>query len=219
MKRHFLLLCATAALLSSCSDNTKPGAAAEKSDSVTVEKDAPAPARVKPDSATQMKNWEAYATPGEMHKLLASWDGSWTGESTMWMSPDAPPLKSTVMATYKTILGGRYSEGVHTGNMMGMAFEGRSMTAYDNARKVFLSTWIDNMGTGVMYMEGTWDEATKTLTSKGKMVMPEMGDGSECNVKEIIRMEDADHQVMEMYIVDESGKETKTMEIHSTRKK
>jgi hypothetical protein len=35
-----------------------------------------------------------------------------------------------------------------------MPFEGISTLGYDNAKKTFFSTWIDNMGTGMMVMEG-----------------------------------------------------------------
>ena len=30
------------------------------------------------------------ATPGDMHKMLASFDGTWDGQMTMWMAPGAP---------------------------------------------------------------------------------------------------------------------------------
>lgn len=30
-----------------------------------------------------------------------------------------------------------------------------SLLAYDNARKLFISTWIENVGTGMMVLEGT----------------------------------------------------------------
>lgn len=216
--RKILLTCALPFILWSCNDSTKQvETPAVAPDSATQK--AATPKLVKPDSATQVQNWQAYATPGDMQKMMASWDGNWTGEASMWMSPDAPPATSSIGATYRSILGGRYSEGVHTGNMMGMPFEGRSLTAYDNARKVFQTTWVDNMGTGIMYMEGTWDPSTQMLTFKGKMVMPEMGDGTQGEVKQTIRIEDVDHQIMEMYMIDEAGKEIKTMEIRSVRKK
>jgi hypothetical protein len=33
-------------------------------------------------------------------------------------------------------------------------------------KKMFSSSWVDNMGTGIMNMEGTWDEATKSIILK-----------------------------------------------------
>lgn len=215
MKKAILLFAAPL-LMWSCAEN-KPAAPVEATKDTTVA-EAAAPAKAAPDSATAMKNWEAYATPGPMQQLLASRSGEWVGACTMWMSPDAPPMQSKTGAVNKMVLGGRYMESTHSGDMMGMAFEGKSITAYDNARKVFQSTWIDNMGTGIMLMEGTYDEASHALTMTGKMVMADYGDGSMGDFKQIIRMPDADHEIMEMYKV-ENGKDIKTMEIRSERKK
>ena len=93
-----------------------------------------------------------------------------------------------------------------------------STTAYDNAKKVFISTWIDNMGTGIMKMEGPWDEASKTMTLSGKMMDPSTG--RECNMRETFKIVDDNTQIMEMYGPDpKTGKEFKTMTIKLTKKK
>ena len=31
-------------------------------------------------------------------------------------------------------------------------------------KKKFVGSWVDNMGTGIMFSEGTYDPATKTFT-------------------------------------------------------
>ena len=164
-----------------------------------------------------MKNWKAYMTPGEAHKLMASWDGTWNGETTMWMEPGAPPTKSKGTAVNKMVLGGRYQTSTHKGDMMGMPFEGMGTMGYDNVKKIFVSTWIDNMGTGVMMMEGSWNEATKTLSLKGKCVDPSRTDGKEMEMREVLRIIDDKHHVMEMYSPGPDGKEYKMMEINFTK--
>ena len=60
------------------------------------------------DSATAMKNWMEYMTPGKAHEMLSKADGEWTGEMTMWMAPGAPPTKSITTATNTMVMGGRY---------------------------------------------------------------------------------------------------------------
>jgi len=118
----------------------------------------------------------------------------------------------------KMVMDGRYQVSEAKGNMMGMPFHGMSTTGYDNHKKVFMSTWIDNMGTGVMKMEGPWDEATKSLTLTGKMIDPSTG--RECEFKEVYKIIDDNNQVMEMYGPDpRTGKQFKNMEIKLTRKK
>ena len=42
----------------------------------------------------QMKAWTDYMTPGDVHKMMAKWDGKWKGDVSMWMQPGAPPTKS-----------------------------------------------------------------------------------------------------------------------------
>ena len=51
-------------------------------------------------------------------------------------------------------LGGRYVIGKFAGTMMGQPFEGMSTMGYDNAKKMFTSTWVDNMGTGIVHYDG-----------------------------------------------------------------
>jgi hypothetical protein len=162
-----------------------------------------------------MKAWMNYMTPGEVHKMLAADDGEWNAEITMWMAPGAPPTKSTATAVNKMIMGGRYQQSMHTGNFNGMPFEGMSLVGYDNAKKVFMSSWIDNMGTGIMHMEGTWDEKTKTINFTGNTVDPMTG--KDMKVREVFKMVDKNTQVMEMFMT-QNGKESKSMEIKFTRK-
>lgn len=167
------------------------------------------------DSAAMMKAWMDYMTPGPVHQKMAIGDGEWTADMTMWEKPDAPPTKTTGGCVNKMILGGRYCESRYTANMMGMPFEGIGTLAYDNQRKVFIDTWIDNMGTGITIMEGTWDDATHSLELKGKVVDPMSG--KDCWLRQVTTWKDKDHQVMEMYRT-QNGKEVKEMEIALTRK-
>lgn len=167
------------------------------------------------DQEAQMKAWQAYMTPGDVHKMLAEADGDWKGDITMWMDPSAPPTKSEGTAHNKMIMGGRYQESDYTGSVMGMPFEGKNILAYDNMMKQFISTWIDNMGTGVMTLKGKWDEGTKTINFSGSMMDPMSG--RETAVRETYTLNSKDKQTMVMYATM-NGKEVKTMEIVYTRK-
>ena len=138
---------------------------------------------------------------------------------TLWSYGGAIPSKSTGTAVSTMIMDGKYQTSTHTGNFMGMPFEGRGLMAYDNATKQFVSSWIDNWGTGIMMMTGGWDDASKTLTLTG--TMPDLDrPGKECHMKEVFKVIDDNTQHMEMYGPDpKTGREFKMMEIHSTRKK
>ena len=167
-------------------------------------------------SADDMKKWMDYMTPSDMHKMLARSDGEWKENINMWMAPGTPPQQMESACNNKMILGGRYQESIHTGMMNGMPFEGHGTLAYDNARKVFISTWIDNFGTGVMTLEGTWDEKTNTVTLVGKSTDPFTG--KELPVKEVMKLVNDNTQYMEMYNTTVDGKEYKSMEMTLTRK-
>ena len=164
---------------------------------------------------SSMKAWMSYMTPGDIHKMLAKDDGEWNEEITMWMAPGAPPSKTTAVAVNRMIMGGRYQESKHTGSIMGMPFEGYSLVGYDNAKKIFVSSWIDNMGTGMMYMEGKWDGKTQTIEFTGKSTDPVTG--KDVPVRQTFKSIDSNKQKVEMFMTQQ-GKEFKNMEILLTRK-
>lgn len=166
------------------------------------------------DSAAMAKAWEEYMTPGDMHKWMASSNGKWDAEITSWMEEDKPPMTSKSGVENKSIMGGRYQESIYNGNMMGMPFEGRSLLGYDNSKKIFVNTWIDNMGTGIMFMEGTYDEASKTIHLAGKMT--DIG-GKDLDVRQTYKLVDDKHHHMEMFCT-KNGKESKMMAIQLTKK-
>ena len=165
----------------------------------------------------EMKAWQTYMTPGDMHKVLAQTEGEWTTEGKMWMDPKSEPMISKGECTYKMVLGGRYQETQFKGDMMGQQFEGKGVMAYDNFKKQFESTWIDNMGSGIMKTEGNYDPATKTFTMTGKLVDPMTS--KECTVRETLKIVDDDTHVMTMYNTVGGQPEFKTMELTFKRKK
>ena len=219
MKRITLTICATTLLLIGCNsssdDKTKTDTtpAADTSKKMTDAKTTTPPVSL--DSATMMKNWMTCMTPGEMQKMMASWDGTWSADITMW-EPGKPAAKTTGKTVNKMILGGRYQESVNTSTMMGMPFEGHGTLGYNNATKMFEDAWVDNMGTGVMNMKGPWDAATKTITLTGKGVDP--GSMTEKEMRETLTVIDDKTQLMQMFGPGPDGKEMKMMEIKFSKK-
>jgi Protein of unknown function (DUF1579) len=166
-------------------------------------------------SQDDMKSMMAYMTPGDLHKMMAKSVGDWTGAITMWSAPGAQPMSMTGESHNEMILGGRYLQGKSKGNMMGMPFEGISVTGYDNAKKVFVNSWIDNMGTGMIFLEGQWDSKSNSIEFKGMMVDP--SSGKDLAVREVMKIIDDNTQTMEMYTMA-GGKEFKSMEIKYVKK-
>ncbi len=218
MKQITLTLCAVTILLFACNDKKKTDEGKSATTDTKMDlKETSKEAMAMPDSATMAKNWQAYMTPGDVHKMMASWDGTWNSDITMWMQPGAPEEKTTSVAVNKMVLNGLYQQSTHTGMMMGMPFNGMSTTAYDIHKKEFINTWIDNMGSGIMVLKGPWDEATKTMNLKGKATDP--GTTGDMDVRETLKIIDENTQEMEMFSMMPNGKEFKTINIRFTRKK
>jgi hypothetical protein len=181
-------------------------------------------ANTQPNPEEMMKQMIEMSKLNENHKLLSDMNGNWNYSIKMWMNPDpnAKPQESKGTAVRKSTMGGRYATMDVTGHlqmpgpdgkMKEIQFKGMSLEGYDNVKKKFVSSWIDNMGTGIQYSEGTYDPASKTFTFASEMEpMP----GMKMLVRETLKMTDKDHMLMEWY-ENHGGQEKKTMEIAYTR--
>jgi hypothetical protein len=163
----------------------------------------------------QEKAWMEYMTPGKYHEMMAKSVGEWKTVTKWWMDPSAEPMVSEGTDVNEMIMGGRYLKSTHSGTMMGQPFEGIMIEGYDNTKKEFVSTWIDNMGTGIMFSTGKYDEPSQSITFEGSMVDPMTG--SDVKYKETVKIIDQNKHMMEMYDVSK-GTEIKMMEIEFTRK-
>ncbi len=198
-----------------------PAPAAEEKPNETKSSAQPADPMNDPAMMAQMMELTKL---NQNHQLLGKLAGEWTYEVKMWMAPDAPPMTSKGTAERKPMMEGRYYL-MHVngtmqmpgpdGKMKDFDFKGMSLEGYDNVQKKFVSAWIDNMGTGIIMFEGTYDPATDSYTYHSTS---EMMPGMKTKVKEVIKVADKDHHTLEWY-EERDGKEVKTMEINYTRKK
>ena len=154
-------------------------------------------------------------TPGDAHKKLDAFTGSWTAKITSWMAPGAQPMTMEGTSEAKWTMGGRYLEDRFSGNYMGMPFEGLGFTGYDNVKKQYWSTWMDNMSTSMMTSSGNGDG--KSWSYVGTMSDPMTG--KDARVESKITVTDDDHHTIEMWGPGPDGKMFKSMEIVYTRKK
>jgi Protein of unknown function (DUF1579) len=168
----------------------------------------------------QQKMMQDFAAPGPNHKVLDFKVGKWTTALKMWMDPSQPaPMETTGSGEFKWILDGRYLSDDETGDFMGQPFHGHGISGYDNLKKKFIGFWIDNMGTGFMVAEGTYDAASKTFKFNSEMPDPEQGKYVKMRSEE--KIVDNDHWTITMYAPQDgnAGKEMKMMEINYTRAK
>jgi hypothetical protein len=171
------------------------------------------------DSATaaMLAEWEKYATPGPEHARMAKEVGNWDVLTRMWMDPSQPPTESKGSCVVTTILGGRFLRSDYKGDMMGMPFEGVAFSGYDNHKKEYVSTWMDNMGTMIMVFTGSCKADGSECTFTTSFDDPIMKTPK--SVREVCRYTSADSWTMDWYETVPGQPERKTMEIIHTRVK
>lgn len=169
-----------------------------------------------PDMGADMEAMQKAAAPGEPQKKLGRLVGDWTFTNKAWMAPGQPPMESKGTMHGVALMGGRYVEHTWKGDFMGMPFEGRGTDGYDNVGKMYVASWVDNMGTGIMYMTGNCDEAVKVCTYTTEVWDPMSGKKSP--MKQVITWIDDNNFKNEMYGPGPDGKEAKMMEITAKRK-
>jgi len=156
------------------------------------------------------------ATPGAEHKELATSQGKWTTQMTYWDHEGAAPSVTKGTCEMKMVLGGRYQQSIYIGDVNGVPYEGIGYVAYDNSKKMYVNTWIDNMGTGILYLEGSYVAGTNSTEMVGKCMDP--ATCRQKGMRQVTKNLDANTQVMEMYETPENGKEFKSMEIRFAKR-
>jgi Protein of unknown function (DUF1579) len=170
----------------------------------------------KMDMQAMMDVYKKLGTPGVPHKVLASMAGSWNTKIKSWTEPNKPPMESAGTCEQKMLLDGRFLQQEFTGDMMGSPFTGIGVTGFDNHTKKYVSTWIDSMGTAILFFEGTASTDGKTIIQESSYDDPIKGPMKWRSVTKIV---DDNTHVFEMYGTDKRGKEEKMMEITYSRKR
>ena len=167
------------------------------------------------DLNADVQRWAAAREPGPAHEVLKALEGEWTGAMTVFPGPGAEPLTSTGAMSSRFELGGRWLRSRWTGEAMGEAMEGVAYFGHDNARGVYLGTWIDTFTTGMLRSEGTYDEPTRTFTMRGTMPTP---DGP-VPIRQTTVIESPDRHRFELFAIGPDGAETLMTRVVYTRRK
>jgi hypothetical protein len=168
----------------------------------------------KMDMQAMMEVFQKLATPGPQHKILASLVGKWDTRGQCWAEP-GKPMESKGTLEQKMLLDGRFLQQEFSGDTMGMPFRGVCLIGYDNHLKKYVSTWIDTMGTGILFMEGSGSADGKTINLSGRFEDPIKGP---MLFRTVYRIIDQSKNTFEMYGTDKSGTEEKMMETAYTRR-
>lgn len=191
--------------------DSKP--AANKTDPAGAKKDgATPPPKGEQHSAADIEDWAKMAAPGEHHKKLDALVGKWN--FTIKYSEDHGGGESKGTSEFTWALGGRFLVETTKTDMGGMPLEWMGWHGYDNQKKQYVSSWVDNFSTGIQNFNGRYDNASNTLTYTGEVDDPA---GGKQNVKWQIQFEGKDKFTTTMIEGVGNGKERVAMKITATR--
>ncbi len=167
-------------------------------------------------NAQKADPWTEYMTPNEIHKMLGEYIGEFSMEISMWMTEGKAPEINNVSSTHKMILGNRFLEMTQTGNMMGMEYSSVSNIGYNTINKLFSLTTLTNMGTGTLYLKGSWNNKNKTAILKGQITNPV--DNKIIMVRQKITFINKDNLLIENFDTYQGQKEKKSIQYKLVRK-
>jgi len=156
--------------------------------------------------------------PGPEHKMLASFAGSWSVKAKAYSNPKQPPEESSGTLTRKVVLDGLFlQEELKAHSKAGFTLSGLGLVGYDVFRKQFVSSWVDNLGTGIMVNYGTYDAKSRTISYVFEDVDD---DGVKIRGRDLLKILSPNEHVFEMYRhrLDGKSQEFKLIEIRYTRK-
>jgi hypothetical protein len=168
-------------------------------------------------TAEDMQAMMAAGTPGKMHEHLLGDVGTWRCTTTMWMTAESEPMTSEGTSIVKPLMDGRFTQVEMNGEMPGMGpYNGLGIYGYDNVSKQFVSTWIDNHGTGIMNGVGGLSEDGTTITWEFTGNCPITGKAM--TVREVDTVTGENSRTLEMFgTPPNGGDEFKMMSIEMTR--
>ena len=172
-----------------------------------------------------------YSRPGKYHQLLANLVGTWTFKGGHFSENPNPDSNKVVFKFNGTLVrksfangrffiveltGGKLQMPIQDGKMKEVNAKSIETEGYDNVKKKFLLTVINNhIGSDISFSEGTYDSMTKTITFESEA---ELVPGMKIKAKELYIILDKDHYRLEYYD-EQNGKYIKATEIDCTRVK
>lgn len=168
------------------------------------------------DMAAAMAQAKKYTTPGENHKFLERFIGTWDTETRLTMMPsNTPPEKGT--ATFRWLMEGRWMQMEASGSMMGMPLRTAYLMGYDNFKMSFVSVAINSFDTAMFEAEGDLDPSGKVLISYGTLDEYLTGEHDKM-VKSVWRFLSPDEMIHEVHDLPIGETNTKVFEVRYKRR-
>lgn len=170
-----------------------------------------APVRDAEAEAEALAAYLIAANPGEEHERLASLEGTWAVTGRFWSEPGADPITATHSSKMRMALGQRYLIEDLEGDMWGEEFRGIGITAYDNVEEEYITTWIDNLSTGILVLRGRYDPDRDAVVMTGEYTDPVTE--LKRSLQSVERVTESGTRIYEHWEVADDGSEFKVMEL------
>jgi hypothetical protein len=214
-KDSALLACFAMPLVCACRASGAASDATEHAPATSPTQPTTLPARPLP----ALDEWSAcvrLATPGAYHHALDPLVGRFKARVLSRPEPGAEPEETAGTVHNHWILGGRFLQSDFEGRAIGMPFEGVGILGFDNARRRYVATWIENTSTAIMpVMEGAADDSGKRIAVAGSM--DDELTQQPVHVRQVWSIESDDRHRFEMWTTDANGVEFEALEIVFTR--
>ena len=146
---------------------------------------------------------------------LTKYTGDWKAEYIMWMDTSSASMSFQISVHNEMKMNNLFFTSRYTGTVMGMAYEAVSTIAYDLQKGKFETTWMDNMNSGISYMEGKGSPESKNIAFLGTSCDPTAARAAQS--RQVLSLIDDTHMKIEMFTTM-NGKEMKSIEINLTKK-
>ncbi|GLH70359.1 hypothetical protein GETHPA_18920 [Geothrix rubra] len=161
--------------------------------------------------------WLDSAAPTAAHARLKAYVGAWTTRQTDWLPTGEKWNEADGTATCRLVLGGRFLQEDYATTLDGHPFHGLGLTGFDRQRNAYVAEWLDDFGTGVISLEGTFDGTGHVLTLLGPSPAGSVGGHAASGWRVTDTWWDPDHHAVAWWGQGIDGRPVKVSEILYTR--
>lgn len=162
----------------------------------------------------EMQAWMEAMRLTENHNFFRPLAGSWNAQMTVFMDNGEKAQGQGTCAITGTF-GGRYLTSTFNGTLQGRAYQGVQTFGYNNLKRQFESTWIDNMSTGIAFSSGNFDQNTRTFSMASEV--DDAFTGERRVQTEETRIINDNQFSFTIFQTTSGGQRSKTLEIQYTR--
>ncbi|HEX9082204.1 MAG TPA: DUF1579 family protein [Holophagaceae bacterium] len=164
-----------------------------------------------------LQGWMSEGTPVAEHARLRDYVGTWTTQQTDWLPSGRAWNQAAGTATFHLVLGGRFVQEDYTTTLDGKPFHALGLMGFDRQKKAYNSLWMDDLNTGFIALDGTFDGTGRVLTLLGGIPAGGSDSASAAAWRVVDTWWDPDHHAVIWWGRGAAGQPVKLSQILYTR--